>query len=80
MTCEICGRESLQDKKLCEYHDLALENLRTTYEFWQKASKTDWDGYLDALLELEETGLWVREVIEHLKSLDDPEALMSVPS
>lgn len=74
MTCEICGRATGEDENLCVYHSQALKELRRRFEDWQKAMHIDWSAYLGALIDLEETGSKVKEVIEHLRSQDDCEA------
>lgn len=76
MTCEICGRVSLQKGPLCRYHDQALTNLRAMFDTWREALGIDWERYLETISNLDETGMWVKEVIEYLMSQDDLEALM----
>ncbi len=68
--CPLCGRPSHEEGLLCQYHQLANENLRDAYEVWTRALGIDWDSYLDHVYAVEGLGSWVREVIEHIKSED----------
>ena len=65
--CVICGRHVHQEKDLCSYHQQALDNLKDTFEKWKKALDIEWMDYLNRLSQLEELGLWVREVIDYIK-------------
>jgi hypothetical protein len=69
--CGICGRET-SDDELCRYHHEASNNLRAAYEGWKKATGINWEDYLDRISQIEETGRWVIDVIEHITSQDDP--------
>jgi hypothetical protein len=71
MTCRICGRQVSRDDRFCRYHSVAYQNLKTGHSMWERACMVQWDDYLSALLEIEETGKWVREVIEYLTTQDD---------
>ena len=73
MTCELCGRKAAKGEKLCQYHTLALRNLREGYDRWSGALEIDWNDYLEQVYDLDSSGLWVREVIEYLKSESGPE-------
>jgi hypothetical protein len=68
MTCELCGRTTAEGEDLCQYHALALKNLREGYDQWSNALEIGWDEYLEQVYDLDSSGLWVREVIEYLKS------------
>lgn len=68
MTCELCGRKTAKGEDLCHYHASALKNLREGYERWSKALEIGWDKYLEQVYDLDNSGLWIREVIEYLKS------------
>lgn len=64
MKCAACTRES-GDKKYCGYHARALEQLKSHHESWVDAyGGISWHDYLKRLYQMEETGQWVREVIE----------------
>jgi hypothetical protein len=57
--------------KLCEYHAMALGNLINKFEVWKLAyGELTWRSYMERVKGLEETGLWVKEVIK-LVSLRD---------
>ncbi len=66
--CPVCGREVAEDLELCLYHRHALDNLRSTFGDWKRALEIDWKEYLNRVQELDETGMWVREIAEHLMS------------
>ncbi|MHA2600770.1 MAG: hypothetical protein AM324_001390 [Candidatus Thorarchaeota archaeon SMTZ1-83] len=70
--CPICGRPSGHNGELCQYHQLAIDNLHEGEETWRSALGIDWDSYLDHLYALDELGLWVREVIEYIRSGNSP--------
>jgi hypothetical protein len=63
MKCAACAREAAE--RYCRYHELALEQLRSHYGTWVQAYGTmEWGEYLARLLNMPETGVWVKEVIE----------------
>ncbi len=64
--CSVCGREVAEDLEFCVYHRHALDNLRATFDDWKRALEIDWKEYLNRVHKLDETGIWVREVAEHL--------------
>ncbi len=70
--CTICGREALKGDGFCRYHQEALDNIHSSYENWRKASGVSWREYIVVLCEIDETGRWVREVAEQIKSQSDP--------
>ena len=70
--CTICGRVALDRIDLCRYHQEALDNLHSSFEIWRKASGVSWEEYIKVLCEIDETGHWVREVAEQIKSGDGP--------
>ena len=74
--CKVCGRTALKKGVLCQYHQSALDNLHASYENWRKASEMSWDEYIEKLCQLEETGRWVFDVAEMIRSGDD----LSAPS
>ena len=69
--CTICGRVSLNESDYCQYHQEALNNLRSSYEHWKKASGASWEEYIEKLCEIEETGRWVFDVAEQIRSGND---------
>ena len=69
--CPICSRASLADTELCKYHKTALDNIHHAYEIWSNAMDVKWDEYLERVYELDDLGLWAREVVDHLTQQDD---------
>jgi len=66
LKCKLCHREAVEEG-LCEYHLLALKNLKEAYPRWKEAyGGMKWEEYLKRLLELEETGEWVKDVVRML--------------
>lgn len=69
--CKICGRKS-DGEDLCEYHQAALTNLKSAYEIWAEAEgHLAWEEYINQVYELEETGRWIKEIIENIMSQND---------
>lgn len=66
--CPICERQTNAQSKFCEYHQVALHNLRENYEKWQYALDISWDEYLVNILNVEGLGEWVQEVVVHIMS------------
>ncbi len=66
--CSVCSRDVAEDSELCNYHRHALDNLRATFDDWKRALEIDWKEYLNRVHELDETGIWVCEIAEHLMS------------
>ncbi|MHA1769667.1 MAG: hypothetical protein ACTSV3_07430 [Candidatus Thorarchaeota archaeon] len=50
-----------------------MANLKTNYEKWKIAASVDWDEYLEQVRGLDGTGIWVKEAIDYLRSVDDSE-------
>ncbi len=62
MECAACSREAKE--KYCKYHLQALEQLQAHYRRWVEAyGGISWQEYLIKLSKIEETGVWVKEVI-----------------
>ncbi|MFX0106945.1 MAG: hypothetical protein ACFE7R_01545 [Candidatus Hodarchaeota archaeon] len=66
--CPICGRSADGSSKLCKYHLEAKVRLEMGMQQWTKAAGITWNEYLDQVYEREELGVWVREVIDYLRS------------
>lgn len=73
--CTICGRASLDNMEYCRYHQEALNNLRSSYEEWREASGVSWKEYIERLCEIDETGQWVHEVADQIRSEDGPSTM-----
>ncbi len=64
LSCVICNRKS--DNRFCKYHMQAHMMLKDNYKEWRKAyGDVTWREYLARLLELEETGSWVKDIIKY---------------
>ena len=74
MQCKICKRIA-QDSGFCGYHKAARDALKKGYGAWKEAySQMPWDEYLQRVKAIENTGQWVREVIE----MDEHEGEVSI--
>ena len=61
--CSACSRKASIDK-YCDYHTQSFESLKEHYNQWVKAYETiSWSDYLTKLVKMNETGIWVKEVI-----------------
>jgi len=65
--CAICQRTQLEESEYCKYHERAYENLLAGYRKWKRAEGITWSDYLKKLIELKETGEWVKDVATHQK-------------
>jgi hypothetical protein len=64
MHCKICKRIA-KDSEFCGYHEAARDALKKGYGVWKEAySGISWGEYLQRVKAIENTGQWVREVIE----------------
>ena len=62
--CQACNRK-VESKDFCKYHLLAYKVLKQNYSVWCKAyCKLSWKEYLERLLKVKDTGLWVKDVIK----------------
>lgn len=69
--CTICGRRSVHERPLCRYHSAAYDIIERKFNEWKCATGCSWTEYIDELLEMEETGIWVRDVLDWIKSQSD---------
>ena len=63
--CRACSRDASLNA-FCSYHAQAYDALKKNYDLWCDAydkDKISWEEYLERLLELKETGSWVKDVI-----------------
>ena len=62
--CLACPQK-VSKGKYCQYHNEALCHLKSHYKLWIKAyNRTiSWDNFLNKLFQMDETGVWVKEVI-----------------
>ena len=63
MKCAVCGKVS--KKALCARHALACKKLIKGFSEWQKAMDIDWFAYLSQIIAKEETGEWVKQVVQY---------------
>ncbi len=64
MQCKICKRMA-KNNGFCAYHGAARDALKKGHAAWKQAySGMSWDEYLQRVKAIENTGQWVREVIE----------------
>jgi len=62
--CEICTRKS--ESRFCEFHEAAYKNLVKNFEAWKKSMNVTWIEYLMQIKNNEFSGIWVKEVAQHL--------------
>ncbi len=61
--CSVCSRKASIDK-YCDYHTQSFESLKEHYNQWVRAYGTiSWSDYLTKLVKMNETGIWIKEVI-----------------
>jgi hypothetical protein len=62
-SCLICSRTT--SGNYCEYHSRSFHKLVSGYESWKRAlGEMSWEDYLRKLLELQETGSSIKDIIE----------------
>jgi hypothetical protein len=62
--CRACPRKVPTTKKYCSYHSQALDDIKEHYMKWVHAhGHVSWNDFLDRLLNMNETGSWIKEVI-----------------
>ena len=64
MKCLVCGREAKES--YCGFHDAAYRNVVQNFEDWKQGTDLSWREYLKELVENPYTGIWTKEVAEHL--------------
>ncbi len=62
--CKVCGRPS--DEEFCRYHAEAFKRVNEHFEVWKERKGVAWEDYLREVAKNENTGKWVREVVEYL--------------
>lgn len=64
MQCKLCKRKTEPSGDLCRYHKAAMEALKGGYALWNEAySGLSWRDYLNRVKTLEDTGVWIKDVI-----------------
>ena len=67
MKCPVCWRERIDKMEYCQYHQAALNNIKSTFDDWKKAmGKLSLNEYLKLLSETPGAGEWVQNVAEHM--------------
>ena len=63
--CSVCARDVIANgKKYCLYHSQAYDSLQKQYRAWVNAyGGISREAYMKKLLELDQTGDWVKDVI-----------------
>jgi hypothetical protein len=69
MKCKVCDRKA--ENEYCELHEKAYRNIVKEHEAWKKASDVSWKQYLNELVNNPYTGVWAREVAEHLMKSEE---------
>lgn len=63
--CAACYRKALPDGRYCLHHKHALDSITGHYGAWVNAyGGISWEEFLIRLSKMQETGSWVKEVIE----------------
>jgi hypothetical protein len=63
--CAACHRKALQGTKYCMHHDQAFHRLMEHHKAWVTAyGGISMDDFMNKILGMEETGSWIKEVIE----------------
>ena len=61
--CSACSRR-VSIERYCIYHGQAFEKLKEHYEIWVKAyGSISFCEYLNKLVKMNDTGMWIKEVI-----------------
>ena len=62
--CVVCSRKiTTISKKYCLLHSEAFDSIQKKYNSWYIAyGGISWVDYLNKLLEIDETGSWIKEV------------------
>jgi hypothetical protein len=62
--CCACSRKVSTTKRYCSYHSQALDHIKEHYMKWVHAyGLVSWNDFLNRLLNMNETGSWIKEVI-----------------
>lgn len=66
MRCAICGRRVIPGGNFCDRHYAAYNNLIRTFKRWKDSMNVSWKEYLRIIKDNPSTGLWAKEVANHL--------------
>jgi hypothetical protein len=68
--CAACHRKQTSGKKYCVHHSQAYDSLMSHYKAWVQAyGRVSMQDFMDKVLEMKETGSWIKEVISVEKSI-----------
>jgi|TARA_B100001971_G_C18165939_1_gene524182 hypothetical protein len=70
--CKLCHRDDFKGG-YCSYHENAHITLIEAYDEWKRSIGIIWNGYLEEIIQAEETGRWAREVAKDLLTESSPE-------
>ncbi|MCI0561941.1 MAG: hypothetical protein MN733_25930 [Nitrososphaera sp.] len=63
--CAACHRRALAGDKYCIHHSQAFHSLKEHYKAWVEAyGGISWDDFMGRLAKMDETGIYIKEVIE----------------
>jgi hypothetical protein len=63
--CPACHRKALSDNEYCLHHKQAFDSIINHYKTWVNAyGRISWEEFLTKLSSMQETGRWIKEVIE----------------
>jgi hypothetical protein len=63
--CTACYRRALSDNEYCLHHKQAFDSMINHYKTWVNAyGRISWEEFLTKLSSMQETGRWIKEVIE----------------
>ncbi len=65
MNCKVCNREAGEDC-FCPMHSKAYHNLLDKFRVWESALNVSWRQYLVEIQKNSLTGVWAKDVAEHL--------------
>ena len=72
MNCKVCGRETAEGD-FCRFHSRAYKNIMQSFGCWKKGLKIPWKDYLREIQKNCFTGIWAKEVAEHLSKKEEME-------
>jgi len=63
--CIVCHRKALLGDNYCLHHKQAYNSMISHYKTWVNAyDRISWEEFLTKLYGMQETGVWIKEVIE----------------
>jgi hypothetical protein len=63
--CKVCSRDAVDDG-FCALHLRAYRSVLEKFDVWRRASGLVWMEYLVEIQKNSLTGVWAKEVVEHL--------------